>query len=140
MLNREGVALLKILITSQYILHPLVERGDCNRIADYLNGFLPIDTKLSAQDVYSAIKDLPEYQYAKLNADVLRARIDSMPVLYSARMNGDVQAIVNELNALRDIGHHVTVADARAAMLVRPMPTPERVAQGAAAMLGISGF
>lgn len=136
MLNREGMALLGAVINMHAELGELVKRGECKLIAFRLNFFMPADMQLSAQDVYDAIKDRNDFGGPKMNLEILRTRIDAMPVLHSARISGDIQAIVNELNLLPDV--RVTVVDVDAAMKLRAVPKPTRVAAGSAALIGTS--
>lgn len=138
MLNRDGVALLGALIDRMDALAPDVERGDCATIAAKLNGFMPPELQLSPADVYAAVADRPDFGGPRMNVEILRARIDANPVLYSARLNGDHQAIFNELNMDAELAGKITMADVDAAMRLRVVPRPERTVAGSAALVGIA--
>lgn len=139
MLNREGTALLGAVIGMTADMNRFVEVGDCESLAVMVNAWMPVGLKVSSADVYHAVKDRSDFGGPKVNSDILRARIDAMPVLYSARISGDIQAIVNELNRLPDFAARpVSPEDVKAAMAVRAVQKPIKVAQGAAAMVGTS--
>lgn len=138
MLNREGIALLHAVIGMQPSLRPLITKGDCKQIAIEMNLWMPSDMQLRPADVYEAIKDRSDFGGPKMNAEILRARIDKMPVLYSARLSGDYQAMVNELNAEPDAQVSVTAADVIAAMSIRPVQQPTNVVAGSAKMVGVA--
>lgn len=138
MLNGEGTELLRALIGRMSELTPDVERGDCKAIAAKLNGWLPQDLELSPADVFAAVRSRPDFGGPRMNVEILRARIDANPVLYSARINGDRQAIFNELNMDPELVGQITIADVDAAMNLRPVPRPVLVVSGAAALVGTS--
>lgn len=127
-MNREGLALLRCVIERIEGLREDVRRGDCRVIAAAVNGFMPADMQITPNDVYYALIDSPQFKRpAPLNSEVLRARIDRVPELFSARLNGDWQAIANELNRSPNPEEQVTLADVRAAMDVRVVPKPEGI-------------
>lgn len=135
-MNPEGYALLGLVISKIAGIEEEVKRGDCKVIAVVVNQVMPPGMQLTPADIYYAIKDRPDFGAVKMNAEILRARIDAMPVLYSARISGDLQAILNELNMDTSITPTATLDDVRAAMAVRMVPQPERVVQGAAGLVG----
>ena len=74
-----------------------------------------------------------------MNVVILRAKIDTMTELYSARISGGDgghQTILNALLLDPTLMPRPTLADVRAAMALRIVPQPERVAAGAAALRG----
>lgn len=132
-MNREGVVLLRALIDKSDGLGVLIREGNCKAIAIALNAFLPGDLEIFPADVFAAIKDRPDFGGVKMNVEILRARIDAMPVLFSARLSGDHQAILNEI--VRE-SPEVTIAEVKAAMELRAVPQPSLTSSGAAALVG----
>lgn len=127
-MNREGLALLRCVIERIEGLQEDVKRGDCRVIAIAVNSFMPPDMQITPNDVYYALLDSPHFRRPGLrNAEVLRARIDCVPELFSARLHGNHQAIVNELNKSPNPEEQVTLADVRAAMDIRAVPKPEHI-------------
>lgn len=148
-MNKEGLALLRAVIERDAAIAADVETGNCDVIAVHINGFMPADMQITPVDVHQALAEHPKYRQPEHNAEVLRARIDKIPFLHSARlqasMRGDygvfaMQTIVNELNLSSDPKEHVTLADVEAAMNVRVEKQPAEVAAGAATMIGTSGL
>ena len=137
MIDREGVALLRHLIKVTAGMDVLVRDGDCKSIAIAVNGWL-LGCSVSEADVYAAIKDREDFGGPTMNVEILRARIDAMPVLTSARLSGDLQAILNELNFDPQIVGKITVADVKAAMDLRRVPRPTLIASGAAGLKGVA--
>lgn len=146
-MNAEGLILLRAVIERTASLNGAVKKGDCKAIVAEVNGWLPADMKVGEADVYNAMKGRAEFPGPEHNAEVLRARIDKIPVLYSARINcalageagvGARQAIANELNRSPDPAEHVSLADVDAAMAIRVAPRPDNPAAGAADMVGAS--
>lgn len=144
-MNAEGLTLLRAVVERTAGLNGAVKKGDCKAIAAEVNGWMPEGMKVSEADVYYAMKDRPEFKGPARNAEVLRARIDKMPTLFSARINcalaGDAgvgarQAIMNECNLSPDPAQHVTFEDVEAAMALRVAPSPEKPAAGAADLVG----
>lgn len=148
-MNSEGRALLAAVIARDASLKDHVKKGDCKAIAAALNGYMPKDMQITPVDVYQSLQGVPGFAMPQHNAKVLRARIDKVAVLYSARINvalrgaggeGAIQAIVNELNLAADPTEHVTTADVVAAMELRAAPAPTDTAAGAAALEGAAGI
>lgn len=144
-MNAEGLILLRAVIERTASLNGAVKKGDCKAIVAEVNGWLPADMKVGEADVYNAMKGRAEFAGPKHNAEVLRARIDKIPVLYSARINcalageagvGARQAIMNECNLSSNAAEHVTLADVDAAMAIRVAPQPTKTAEGAADLVG----
>ena len=131
-MNSEACTLLRCIIERTASLDEAVRAGDCNAIALMLNGWMPPGMQLTPADIAQA---LPGGQRPTRNAQVLRARIDAIPVLYSARINGDAQCILNELHI---IGDGVSLADVQAALAVQALPRPSFVVQGSASLFGAS--
>lgn len=140
MLNRDGISLLRQLIDRMDGMRRHVQIGDCKSIAVELNYWMPDDVSLSAADVYAAIADHPEYPRINVNIEILRARIDAMPTLYSARLNSDHQTILNELNMVQELVGKVTADDVKAAMSLRAVPKPTIVVTSAAKLTGTARF
>lgn len=137
MLNREGVALLRALIFKMWSLREARENGDCAAIASEINLWLPDAMQVSAADVYAALDGITDR--VKLNSAVLRDTIDRMPHLFSARLSGDYQAILNEVQHAPQCAH-VTFADVVEAMASKPVPRPAHATIGVAALVGASGL
>jgi hypothetical protein len=144
-MNHEGRKLLAAVIGRDASLKDHVKKGDCKAIAAAVNGYMPKDMQISPVDVFQSLAGSPGFAMPEHNAEVLRARIDKVGVLHSARINvalrgaggeGAIQAIVNELNLSADPTEHVTVADVTAAMELRIAPAPTDTAAGAAALVG----
>lgn len=145
-MNAEGYKLLGAVIARDAALKGAVAKGDCKVIAAALS-WIPYE--ITPVDVHNAIKDLPDYPKAEKNAGELRKRIDSDPVLFSARISsamrgeagvGGLQAIVNELNKSPDPAQQVSLADVEAAMGFAPVAQPTNVAAGEANLVGKSGL
>jgi hypothetical protein len=137
--DREGAALLGLVIARIDGIEELVRTGDCAAIAAVVNQVMPPGAKLRPSDIYLAIKDRADYGVLTMNVEILRARIDANPVLYSARLHADeggCQAILNELLLDPNLIPQPTLADVKAAMALRVVPKPERVARGAATLVG----
>lgn len=143
-MNREGLGLLGVLIDRMESLTPLVMVGDCKSITITLNTFLPIDLQITPSDVYLAMNTRSSLGgFVKMNSQVLRARIDAIPSLYSARISGGSggwQTIANELNMDPNVAEQVSIKDVQEAMDLNAVPAPERVMQGAVAMVGIASL
>lgn len=147
-LNAEGLHLLRAIIDRNAAYKKLVAEGDCKSIAADVNGYMPKTMQIAPVDVHYALLGNAEYKVEAKNPQVLRARIDGMPVLYSARVNsamkgaageGAIQAIVNECNRSDDPKEHVTAADVVAAMDLRVAAKPDKVVEGAADLSGKGG-
>lgn len=136
MLNKEGVALLRALIFKAWSLNQAREAGDCSAIAEELSTWLPPDMTIEAADVYAALGRDRESK-ATLNSAILRDKIDALPVLYSARLNGDYQAILNEVRK-DTVCSDATLADVVDAMAFRAVMQPANIARGRASLVGIS--
>lgn len=70
---------------------------------------------------------------------LLRKAIDDMPVLFSARITGDHQAIVNEVNAsMVTLGKptRVTLEDVRLAMDLYPVEKPKNLRSATVQLVG----
>lgn len=144
-MNREGLNLLRMVIERHAGLEDAVKQGDCKSIAAAVNGSMPPDMQITAVDVYQSLRGAPNFGMPTHNSQVVRARIDSMPTLYSARLNaalkgkpgeGAIQTIVNELNLSPDPAEHVTHADVVAAMELAVEPAPEKVVSATAELVG----
>jgi hypothetical protein len=132
-MNAEGIALLRALIFKLWAANEARENGDCQSIADVVNTWMPPEFKISAWHVDLALRG--QEAKVRVNVDLLRDKIDKSNVLYSARLNSDYQAILNEV--LKDANcSSATLADVVEAMALRHVPTPELIVTGQAAMLG----
>ncbi len=134
MLDVKGVNLLRMLIHKMWSLNEARHNGDCQSIADEINAWMPeVAQCVEAWDVAKALgRSSPE---PVVNVDLLRDQIDALPQLYSARLNGDYQAILNEVRLLPELGT-VNLVDVIEAMASRPVPQPEYVVQAAAKLVG----
>lgn len=137
-MNREGVALLRALIFKMWSLNQARENGDCGTIAGEVNLWMPPDMQITAADVHAALGRV-DPTTATLNSAVLREKIDRMPVLYSARISGDYQAILNEIIADPECAG-ATLADVVEAMAMRRVPQPTNIVSGAATLVGTSNL
>lgn len=137
MLNAEGTGLLRALIFKMWSLREARENGDCASIATEINAWLPPGMKVDAADVQRALGRNEDG--VTLNIAVLRDKIDRMPALYSARLNGDYQAILNEVRADPECTD-ATLADIVEAMAHRVVPTPEIIVAGSANLVGIASI
>lgn len=108
-----------------WALNQARQNGDCKAIADEINSWMPPEAQcVEACDVAKALGRINGSP--TVNIALLRGEIDKMPHLYSARLNGDYQAILNEvlpLPGLRD----ATLVDVIEAMAHAPVPQPENV-------------
>lgn len=77
-------------------------------------------------------------QTAVRDFGALRAAIDANPNLYSARLSGDHQAIMSELNKYLPSGKWVTLHDVGLAMALRPVERPTLVRTAVATAVGRS--
>jgi hypothetical protein len=137
--NREGAVLLGLVIGRIAGIEEEVRRGDCKVIAAVVNQIMPPEMQLTPADVYQAIRNRPDFPEITMNAHILRARIDAIPVLYSARLNADaggMQTILNELIKDTDLVPVPSLDDVKAAMALRREPKPELVVCGAASLVG----
>lgn len=135
-MNAEGIALLRALIMKMWSCNELRENQNCAAIADELNTWMPPGMKLTAEHVALALRG-GVAPGVTVNLAMLRAKIDSAPVLHSARISGDYQAILNEVATDPDL-RAATLADVVEAMALRRVPQPRLVIAGAAAMTGVA--
>lgn len=130
-MNAEGIALLRLVIFKMWALREARENGDCAAIAREINTWMPPEMQITGTDVDLALRG--QVNGVRVNTEVLRDKIDRIPVLFSARLNGDYQAILNEV--IRDPElRHATLADVVEAMAVRPVPQPEILVVGTVGM------
>lgn len=94
---------------------------------------MPPGMKVSGFDVDRALRGAQAE--VTVNVSLLRTKIDKLPVLYSARLSGDYQAILNEVLKDRELSH-ATLADVVEAMALRIVSTPEIIVVGKAALVG----
>jgi hypothetical protein len=133
-MNAEGIALLRLLIFKMWSLNEARENGDCAAIAETINTWMPPGMKVSAADVQTALGRSPSVSVA-VNLVLLRTKIDKTPTLYSARLSGDYQAILNEV--IRDPElRQATLADIVEAMAMRPVSRPTLTVAGSAKLIG----
>ncbi len=132
-MNAEGLALLRALIFKLWSSNEARTNGDCQAIADDVNTWMPKGMKVTGYDVDRALRG--EQANITVNVSLLRTKIDSLPVLYSARLSGDYQAILNEVAKDVDL-KHATLADVVEAMALRIVPSPELIVVGAAKLVG----
>lgn len=133
-LNREGRLLLRVLI-DKFVPTDCIR--DAGMIAQTVNAFMPRDMQVTSADVQSAL-NLRMPGEPMVNLEMLREKIDKCAVLYSARVNGECQAIFNEMDRLPEFAGSITLEDVRRAMALRPVPQPTNVVQGAARLVGTS--
>lgn len=134
MLNADGTALLRLLILKMWSLNEARENGDCAAMAAQINTWMPTGMKVSAADVQAALGRSPSMAVS-VNIVLLRTKIDKTPALYSARLNGDYQAILNEV--IRDPELvQATLADVVEAMAMRPVARPTLTVAGSVKMIG----
>ena len=134
-MNAEGIALLRALIFKMWSLNEARDGGDCEAIAELVNSWMPPGCKVTAAHVDLALRG--EAAKVTVNVAILRDKIDRSPVLYSARLNGDYQAILNE--CMKDSAlSHATLADVVQAMAMRRVSMPSLVVVGKAALVGAS--
>lgn len=126
-MNAEGIALLRLLIFKMWSLNEARQNGNCQSIADEINTWMPPELKIDAALVDRALRG--EEALVKVNVELLRDKIDKTPCLFSARLNGDYQAILNEIIKDPDL-EQATLADVVEAMAVRPVPQPQIVVVG----------
>lgn len=141
-MDGEGAALLGLVISRIDGIEELVRKGDCASIAAVVNQVMPPGAQLRPSDVYLAIKDRADFGVVTMNVEILRARIDANPLLYSARIHADeggCQAILNELLLDPNLIPPPTLADVKAAMALRVAPKPTLVVRGAATLVGLGG-
>lgn len=136
-MNAEGLALLRALIFKMWSLNEARENGDCNAVAEEINTWLPPGCKVTAAHVDLALRGAEAK--VRVNVSLLRDKIDKSPVLYSARLNGDYQAILNEVLKDHDC-QAATLADVVEAMAMRKVSKPSVIAAGSASMVGVSGL
>jgi hypothetical protein len=132
-MNADGIALLRALIFKLWAANEAREHGDCQSIADVVNSWMPPEFKITAWHVDLALRG--QEATVRINVDLLRDKIDKSAVLYSARLNSDYQAILNEVLKDRDCAA-ATLADVVEAMALRPVSKPTLVVVGAATMVG----
>lgn len=136
MLNREGVSLLRALIFKMWSLNEAREHGDCKAIADELSLWLPPDMEITPADVAAALGRNREGQVT-VNVSLLRDAIDKTPSLFSARLNCDYQAILNEVIGKPGL-EAATLADVVEAMALRVVSRPTSVVSGSVKLVGTS--
>jgi hypothetical protein len=134
MLNAEGSALLRVLIFKMWSLNEARENGDCAAMAATINTWMPPGLKVSAADVQAALGRSPSAAIT-VNLVLLRTKIDKTPSLFSARLSGDYQAILNEVIADPEL-RHATLADVVEAMALRPVSRPTLTVAGSAKLIG----
>ena len=134
-MNAEALALLRLLIFKMWSLNEARENGDCTAIADEINTWFPPGMKVTGADVDRALRGTEAT--VKVNVRLLREKIDKTRNLYSARLNGDYQAILNEVLKDPDL-KQATLADVVEAMALQAVPQPSLIVTGKATMVGIA--
>lgn len=134
-MNAEGLALLRALIFKMWSLNEARECGDCQAVADEINSWMPPGCKVTGAHVDLALRGAQAL--VRVNVSLLRDKIDRLPVLYSARLNCDYQAILNEVIKDPDLAH-ATLADVVEAMALCSVPRPSIVVAGAATLTGFA--
>ena len=127
MLDGEGTALLRLVIFKMWSLMEARQNGDCQKMADEINSWMPPEFKITAYDVKRALSNGSD-DTVTVNIELLRDKIDKLPALYSARLNGDYQAIYNEVRKDPEL-KNISLADVVEAMASRPVPQPTNVVQ-----------
>jgi hypothetical protein len=135
-MNEEGLALLRALIFKMWSLNEARENGDCQAIADEINTWLPAGMEVTGYNVDRALRGAQVG--VTVNVSLLRAEIDKMPQLFSARLNGDYQAILNEVRHRVPELLCATLADVVEAMALRPVPSPSGVIAASARLTGVA--
>lgn len=134
-MNAEGIAILRALIFKMWSCNEARENGDCQFIADSVNTWMPPGLKITGAHVDLALRGTQSK--VSVNLTLLRSKIDKVPSLYSARISGDYQAILNEVIKDTDLSH-ATLADVVEAMALQRVPQPKLTVVGSASMVGAS--
>lgn len=132
-MNAAGIALLRALIMKMWSLNEAREGQDCAAIATTINSWMPPGCEVTAAHVDLALRG--SAPSVSINMTLLRTKIDKTPSLYSARLSGDYQAILNEVQLEPEL-RNATLADVVGAMALQPVPQPALVIVGSAAMVG----
>jgi hypothetical protein len=132
--NAEGIALLRMLIFKMWSLNEAREHQNCEAMAVEINTWMPPGLKITSAHVDLALRGGARSDIS-VNTMLLRTKIDKLPVLYSARINCDYQAILNEVIKDHDLTA-ATLADVVEAMALARVPPPKLVVAGAAALVG----
>jgi hypothetical protein len=135
-MNAEGLALLRALILKMWALNEARSHQDCATIATEVSSWMPPGMKISAADVADALKG-SGHPAVSVNLERLRETIDKTPTLFSARLNCDYQAILNEVARMPGLDG-ATLADVVEAMALRQPDTPSLVVAGAAKLVGMA--
>jgi len=136
MLDAQGISLLRMLIMKMWALNEARQNGDCQAMADEINGWMPPEAKvIEPADIAKALGRVNSHPV--VNVELLRDSIDRIPYLFSARLNGDYQAILNEVLKIPECAN-ATLVDVIEAMATRTVSRPDATVSGTVKMVGIS--
>lgn len=95
-----------------------------------------VDRHKSQLHLHNGIEHRPSCLGTVTSYEVLRAAIDANPHLFSARISGDLWAIMVELNRNLPDGRMVSLDDVTKAMALRPVRQPFGCVQATGTAVG----